>query len=124
MAYYIFCRSRYVDSVICDRLVAWRISELLENEIARIIDNATAVDNGRIHVVDTTFRITPQLSLSDAVTIRTQVDVASNMIWGGVSSNFFGGTANGVGIGDSVVLSDLRPSDRLRGSILTGDKAL
>ena len=91
---------------------------------SRIIDNATAVDNGRIHVVDTTFRITPQLSLSDAVTIRTQVDVASNMIWGGVSSNFFGGTANGVGIGDSVVLSDLRPSDRLRGSILTGDKSV
>ena len=83
---------------------------------SRIIDNATAESNGdRIHIVDTTFRITPQLSLSDAVTVRAQVDVASNMVWGGVTSGFFGD-------GDSVVLSDLRPDDRFRGAILAGGK--
>ncbi len=83
---------------------------------ARVIDNATAVNNGdRISFVDTTLRITPQLGLSDAVTVRAQVDVASNMVWGGVTSGFFGD-------GDSVVLSDLRPSDRFRGAVLAGDK--
>ena len=89
---------------------------------ARIIGNATAVNNGdRINVVDTTLRLTPQLGLSDAVTVRAQVDVASNMIWGGVTSHFFGGT---VGEDDSVVLSDLRPSDRFNGAILTGAKSV
>ena len=89
----------------------------------RVIDNATAENNGeKISLVDTTLRITPQLSLSDAVTVRAQVDVASNMVWGGVTSGFFGDTDSG--LGDSVVLSDLRPSDRFRGSILTGPKAV
>ena len=89
---------------------------------ARIIGNATAMNNGdRINVVDTTLRLTPQLGLSDAVTVRAQVDVASNMIWGGATSHFFGGT---VGQDDSVVLSDLRPSDRFNGAILTGAKAI
>ena len=79
---------------------------------ARVIDNATATNNGEmISFVDTTLRITPQLSLSDAVTVRAQVDVANNMIWGGVTSGFFGDN-------DSVVLSDLRPDDRFRGAIL------
>ena len=88
----------------------------------RIIDNATAEKNGeRLHVVDTTLRITPQLGLSDAVTVRAQVDVASNMVWGGTTGGFFGGGDDSV-IGDSVVLSDLRPSDRFRGAILTGGK--
>ena len=91
----------------------------------RIIDNATyksmSGDNDRIHVVDTTLRLTPQLGLSDAVTVRAQVDVASNMIWGGASSHFFGGE---FGQDDSVVLSDLRPSDRFNGAILTGSKAI
>ena len=88
---------------------------------ARVIDNAVAGTDDMISVVDTTLRITPQLGLSDAVTVRAQVDVASNMIWGGQTSNFFGGT---VGEDDSVVLSDLRPSDRFNGAILTGDKAV
>ena len=44
--------------------------------------------------------------------MRAQVDVANNMIWGGATSGFFGDY-------DSVVLSDLRPSDRFRGAILT-----
>ena len=84
----------------------------------RVMDNATAVNNGdRMHVTDTTLRITPQLGLSDAVTVRAQVDVASNMIWGGATSGFFGDY-------DSVVLSDLRPSDRFRGALLTGDKSI
>ena len=86
---------------------------------ARIIGNATAENNGgRIDLVDTTLRLTPQLGLSDAVTVRAQVDVANNMIWGGVSSGFFG---SGV---DGIVMSDLRPSDRFRGAILTGPKAV
>lgn len=80
----------------------------------RVIDNAT-VSGERINVTDTTLRITPQLGLSDAVTVRAQVDVANNMVWGGVTSGFFGDN-------DSVVLSDLRPADRFRGALLTGGK--
>lgn len=86
----------------------------------RVIDNAT-VSGERINVTDTTLRITPQLGLSDAVTVRAQVDVASNMIWGGATSHFFGGDLYE---DDSVVLSDLRPSDRFNGAILTGPKAI
>ena len=90
---------------------------------ARVIGNATAINNGEtISFVDTTLRITPQLGLSDSVTVRAQVDVASNMVWGGVTSGFFGDTDTGGG--DTVVLSDLRPGDRFRGAILTGDKAV
>ena len=89
---------------------------------ARVIGNATAMNNDDvISVVDTTLRLTPQLGLSDAVTVRAQVDVASNMIWGGSTAHFFGGT---LGEDDSVVLSDLRPSDRFNGAILTGPKAV
>ena len=80
----------------------------------RVIDNAT-VSGDRINVTDTTLRITPQLGLSDAVTVRAQVDVASNMVWGGFTDGFFGDN-------DSVVLSDLRPDDRFRGAVLTGSK--
>ena len=87
----------------------------------RIIDNASLLKDERMHVVDTTLRLTPQLGLSDAVTVRAQVDVASNMIWGGATSHFFGGTLYE---DDSVVLSDLRPSDRFNGAILTGPKAI
>ena len=84
MAYYIFCRSRYVDSVIRPRLVAWRISKLLENESSVLLTMLLPVlKTAGFSVVDTTLRITPQLGLSDAVTVRAQVDVASNMIWGG-----------------------------------------
>ncbi len=103
---------------------------------ARVISNATYLNtltdaqaqvmgtndaDDQIFLVDTTLRLTPQLSLSDAVTLRSQVDVASNLIWGGSTSHFFGGT---FGEDDSVVLSDLRPSDRFNGAILTGDKAV
>ncbi len=81
---------------------------------ARVIDNAVAGTDDMVSFVDTTLRITPQLGLSDAVTVRAQVDVASNMIWGGATAGFFGDY-------DSVVLSDLRPNDRFRGAILTGN---
>ncbi len=97
---------------------------------ARYINNATFVNtltdaqaqalgtddaDDEIFLVDTTLRLTPQLALSDLVTVRAQVDVASNMVWGGATSGFFGDY-------DSVVLSDLRPSDRFRGAILQGAK--
>lgn len=92
---------------------------------ARVIGNATYMNltdsDDVVSVVDTTLRLTPQLGLSDAVTVRAQVDVASNMIWGGSTSHFFGGTLLE---DDSVVLSDLRPSDRFNGAILTGPKAI
>ena len=78
-------------------------------------------NDDQIFFVDTTLRLTPQLSLSDAVTVRAQVDVMNNGIWGGRSSGFFGDTAGG--LGDSVVLSDLRPNDRFRGAVLAGNKA-
>ena len=78
-------------------------------------------NDDQIFFVDTTLRLTPQLSLSDAVTVRAQVDVMNNGIWGGRSSGFFGDTAGG--LGDSVVLSDLRPNDRFRGAVLAGSKA-
>ncbi len=77
----------------------------------------------QIFFVDTTLRLTPQLSLSDAVTVRAQVDVANNAIWGGRTSGFFGG-APGPTNHDTVVLSDLRPNDRFRGAILDGDKSV
>ena len=104
---------------------------------ARVIGNATFMNtltdaqaqtmgnesnSDMVSVVDTTLRITPQLALSDAVTVRAQVDVANNLIWGGITSGFFGDTENS--LGDSVVLSDLRPNDRFRGAILTGTKAV
>ena len=92
---------------------------------ARVISNATYMNltdtEDRVSVVDTTLRLTPQLGLSDAVTVRAQVDVASNMIWGGSTAHFFGGT---IFQDDSVVLSDLRPDDRFNGAILTGPKAI
>ena len=91
----------------------------LNDTQARALGSESNTD--RVSVVDTTLRITPQLSLSDAVTVRAQVDVASNMIWGGATSHFFGGS---LGEDDSVVLSDLRPSDRFNGAVLTGGKAI
>ena len=40
---------------------------------------------------DTTLRLTPQLVLSDSVTIRAQVDVFKNVIWGAQNSGLLGG---------------------------------
>ena len=68
--------------------------------------------------VDSRLRLTPQLVLSDAVTIRAQVDVMDNMIWGGTNS----GLANGANqfAGQNVINSSLTPGNRFRGAILIG----
>ncbi|MFI5323671.1 MAG: hypothetical protein ACHQ6U_09110, partial [Thermodesulfobacteriota bacterium] len=74
-------------------------------------------NDGNIFFMDTTLRLTPQLVLSDAVTIRAQVDVFDNNIWGGATTGFLGG-------GDTVVNSSLSFSNRFRGAILTGPRAI
>lgn len=99
---------------------------------ARFIDNATfisALSNGNanalgftnnkdeIFFVDTSLRLTPQLVLSDSVTIRAQLNVFDNNIWGGATSELLGG-------GNAVVNSNISFSDRFRGAILTGPRAI
>ena len=69
---------------------------------ARFISNATFIsalsnnnakalgfndNNDNIFFADTTLRLTPQLVLSDAVTIRAQINVFDNNIWGGATSS-------------------------------------
>jgi hypothetical protein len=66
-----------------------------------------------ITFVDSRLRLTPQLVLSDSVTIRAQVDVVDNMIWGGTTSAALGGQ-------NTVVNSSLTPGDRFRGALLVG----
>ena len=66
---------------------------------------------------DTTFRVTPQLVLSDAVTIRTQIDIFSNNLWGGLTSDLLGG-------GSTLVNSAISPDDKFRGALLTGPNAV
>ncbi len=68
--------------------------------------------------VDSRLRLTPQLVLSDAVTIRAQVDVVDNMIWGGTGSNLVNGQTNFGG--QTLINSSLTPGDRFRGAILIG----
>lgn len=77
-------------------------------------------DDDQIFFADTTFRLTPQLVLSDAVTIRTQVDVFSNNLWGGLSSDLLGA---GSAAGATRVNSALSTQDRVRGALLTGGSA-
>ncbi|MDA2918709.1 hypothetical protein MYX76_04325 [Desulfobacterota bacterium AH_259_B03_O07] len=73
-----------------------------------------------IQFIDTRLRLTPQLVLSDSVTIRAQVDVADNMIWGGFGSGFAGTSSNNPFSSRSdVIFSSLTPSDRFRGALLT-----
>lgn len=99
---------------------------------ARYINNATFIntlDDGQaealgfadnddeIFFVDTTLRLTPQLVLSDSVTIRAQVDVFQNNLWGGATSALLGG-------GSSRVNSAISPDDSFRGALLTGERAL
>lgn len=69
-------------------------------------------NSDNISFVDTRLRLTPQLVLSDAVTIRAQVDVADNMIWGGLTSGFANDRR-------TLVNSSLTPNDRFRGALLT-----
>ncbi len=77
-------------------------------------------DGDQVLFADTTFRLTPQLVLSDAVTIRTQIDVFSNNLWGGLSSDLLGA---GAGEGATRVNSALSNQDRVRGPLLTGASA-
>ncbi len=105
---------------------------------ARFLNNATFVsaltdqqaqglgfkDNeGQIFFVDTTLRLTPQLVLSDSATIRAQVDVFSNNVWGGVGSGFLGGVGGDFGSKNTVVNSSISPSDRFRGAKLLSNGA-
>lgn len=75
----------------------------------------------QIFFADTTFRLTPQLVLSDAVTVRTQVDVFSNNLWGGLTSDLLGA---GGAAGSTRVNSALSTQHRVRGPLLTGGSAI
>ncbi len=70
-----------------------------------------------ISFADTRLRLTPQLVLSDAVTIRAQVDVFDNVIWGGTTSALLGGNS-------TVVNSSLTTGDSFRGALLVGTNAI
>ncbi len=87
----------------------------LTDENAQALGFNNADDN--IFFVDTTLRLTPQLVLSDAVTIRTQFDVFSNNLWGGSTTGLLGGR-------NTVVNSSISFSDRFRGALLTGPNAI
>jgi hypothetical protein len=80
----------------------------LSNAQAQALGFNDADDN--IVFVDSRLRLTPQLVLSDAVTIRAQVDVMDNTIWGGT---------NNLLVRD-VVYESLTPTDRFRGALLVG----
>ncbi|WP_462137831.1 hypothetical protein [Candidatus Mycalebacterium sp.] len=75
--------------------------------------SATKQDD-TIFFVDTTLRLTPQLQLTDSVTVRAQVDVFDNNIWGGQTDQLLGG-------GSTLVNSGISPSDKFRGTILHGN---
>lgn len=90
------------------------------NEQAAIADGFANTDDSLVFV-DTTFRLTPQLKLSDVVTIRAQVDVFSNNLWGGLTSDLLGAGADR---GSTVVNSGLSSQDRVRGPLLTGSSAV
>ena len=74
----------------------------LGNEQARSL----GLDNGNdeITIVDTTLRLTPQLVLSDAVTIRAQVDVMRNNLWGGLTSSGFGASGGNGAVGGMKII--------------------
>jgi hypothetical protein len=87
------------------------------------LSNDNAIELGfndnddNIFFVDTTLRLTPQLVLSDSVTIRAQIGVFDNNIWGGTTTGFVGG-------GNTVINSSISFSDRFRGALLTGARAI
>jgi len=76
-------------------------------------------NDDEITIIDTTLRLTPQLILSDTITIRAQVDVMRNNLWGGLTSNGFGASG-----GNGAVGGALTADDSFRGSILLGDSAV
>ena len=80
----------------------------LSNAQAQALGFNDADDN--IVFVDSRLRLTPQLVLSDAVTIRAQVDVMDNTIWGGTNNL----------LERDVVFESLTPTDRFRGALLVG----
>jgi hypothetical protein len=82
---------------------------------AEALGFSNADDN--IFFVDTRLRLTPQLVLSDAVTIRAQVDVFDNVIWGGTTSALLGGRS-------TLVNSSITTGDRFRGALLIGANAI
>ena len=99
---------------------------------ARFISNATFIsalstnnakqlgfndNNDNIFFADTTLRLTPQLVLSDSVTIRAQIGVFDNNIWGGATTGFLGGQ-------NTVINSAVSFRDRFRGALLTGPRAI
>jgi len=90
----------------------------LSNEQARALGLDSNADE--ITIIDTTLRLTPQLILSDTVTIRAQVDVMRNNLWGSLTSNGFGAGSGGNGAVGGALTAD----DSFRGSILLGDSAV
>lgn len=87
---------------------------------AEALELGYADSDDEVFFVDTTLRLTPQLVLSDSVTIRAQVDVFQNVVWAGANSNFLGGAT----LGQNIVNSALAPSDGFRGALLTGPAAI
>ena len=85
------------------------------------VTNLAASDGETIHFADMTLRLTPQLVLSDNVTIRASVDVLSNAVAGGATPGLFGATTNNAG---GVVMSDISTSDRFNGTLLYGTDAI
>ncbi len=74
-------------------------------------------NDDEIFFVDSTLRLTPQLVLSDSVTIRGQIDVLRNNVWGGVGTGAFGA---GNGAGGGCIVGACTADDSFRGSILLG----
>jgi hypothetical protein len=95
----------------------------MSNSAAQELGFNDADDN--IMFVDTRLRLTPQLVLSDKVTIRAQVDVFDNNIWGGIGSGFLGNpsTQATTGAGSTLVNSSDTPNSRFRGALLTNQIA-
>ena len=76
-----------------------------------------------INFADMTLRLTPQLVLSDAVTIRASIDVLSNAIAGGATDGLFGEDSDGSESGGAV-MDDIRSTDRFNGALLHGNDAV
>ena len=76
-----------------------------------------------INFADMTLRLTPQLVLSDAVTIRASIDVLSNAIAGGATDGLFGEDSDGSESGGAV-MDDVRSTDSINGALLHGNDAV
>ena len=63
---------------------------LTPGELAGIAGLDGDATGEHIHFADMTLRLTPQLVLSDAVTIRASIDVLSNALAGGATAGLFG----------------------------------